>query len=151
MSTFNATMYGPPGRLYVYFTYGNHWMMNAVTGGDGEPSAVLLRAVEPTEGMAEMAARRGRSASRDLCSGPGKLTQALGVGPEFDGTDLVRGGDVWIEAGAAVDPGAIAAGVRVGVSAGLDRNWRFIERGNAFVSKGRPGPPHRSPPRSSRS
>ena len=70
-------MFGPPGRLYVYFTYGHHWMMNVVTRPAGEGSAVLLRAVEPLEGLAAMAAARGRTAAHDLCSGPGKLAQAL--------------------------------------------------------------------------
>jgi DNA-3-methyladenine glycosylase len=141
MSERNATMFGPPGRLYVYFTYGNHWMMNAVCMPADVPSAVLLRAVRPVEGLEEMARRRGRDRDVDLTSGPGKLCQALGVERAQDGEDLVRGSTVWIEAGSPVEPAGIAAGIRVGVSVGLDREWRFRVAGDPFVSKGRPGPP----------
>ncbi len=84
-------MFGPPGRLYVYFTYGNHWMMNVVTRRDGDPSAVLLRAARPVEGLAEMARRRGRERDIELGSGPGKLCQAMDVDRGLDGEDLVRG------------------------------------------------------------
>jgi DNA-3-methyladenine glycosylase len=142
-TAFNDRMFGPAGRLYVYFTYGNHWMMNAVTEGEGVPSAVLLRAVEPLEGLDAMAQRRGRTRVTDLCSGPGKLCQALGVTREDDGADLVRGANVWIEAGSPVAPDDIATGIRVGVSVGLEREWRFRVRDDPFVSRGRPGPPSR--------
>ena len=137
----NATMFGGPGHLYVYFTYGHHWMMNAVCMPADVPSAVLLRAVRPIEGLQEMARRRGRDRDVDLASGPGKLCQALGVDRAQDGEDLVRGATVWIEAGSPVEPLQIAAGIRVGVSVGLDRDWRFRVAGDPFVSKGRPGPP----------
>ncbi len=143
MSARNATMFGPPGRLYVYFTYGNHWMMNVVTRGAGEPSAVLLRAARPVEGRAEMARRRGREREVDLCSGPGKLCQAFGVDRHHDGEDLVRGHAIWIEAGTPVAPGGVDAGIRVGISSGLEHEWRFLVRGDPFVSRGRPGPAHR--------
>ncbi len=137
----NATMFEGPGHLYVYFTYGHHWMMNAVCMPADVPSAVLLRAVRPIEGLEEMARRRGRDRDVDLASGPGKLCQALGVDRAQDGEDLVRGTTVWIEAGSPVEPIDIAAGIRVGVSVGLDREWRFRVAGDPFVSKGRPGPP----------
>ncbi|MGZ8594307.1 MAG: DNA-3-methyladenine glycosylase [Actinomycetota bacterium] len=137
----NASMFGPPGRLYVYYTYGHHWMMNVVTRPEGEGSAVLLRALEPLEGLAVMAAARGRSAPRDLCSGPGKLAQALSVDRAQDGEDLVGGGVVWLEAGAPVPPDRIRAGGRVGVSVGVEPHWRFVVAGDPFVSKGRVGPP----------
>jgi DNA-3-methyladenine glycosylase len=137
----NATMFGPPGRLYVYFTYGNHWMMNVVTRAAGEPSAVLLRAAEPLEGLDEMAERRGRTRAVDLCSGPGKLCQAFGVDRSHDGEDLVRGSVAWLEVGEPAAPSAVAAGVRVGITAGLEQDWRFFLAGDAFVSRGRPGPP----------
>jgi DNA-3-methyladenine glycosylase len=143
MSARNATMFGPPGRLYVYFTYGNHWMMNVVTRPAGEPSAVLLRAARPLEGMPEMARRRGRIREVDLCSGPGKLCQAFGIDRQQDGEDLVRGGAVWLEAGIPRPSADVAAGIRVGISAGLDRHWRFWVRGDPFVSAGRPGAPAR--------
>jgi DNA-3-methyladenine glycosylase len=141
---FNATMFGPPGRLYVYFTYGHHWMMNAITRPEGEPSAVLLRAIEPLEGVAAMRGHRGRTDLRDLCSGPGKLTQALAVDRTHDGEDLVRGNVVWVEAGDPVPADRIAAGGRVGVSVGVEPAWRFVVAGDPFVSRGRVGPP---PPR----
>jgi DNA-3-methyladenine glycosylase len=137
-------MFGPPGRLYVYFTYGHHWMMNAVTGRVDEGTAVLLRAVEPLRGLSVMAEHRGRSDPRDLASGPGKLAQAFGVTGEQNGEDLVRGGSVWIERADPLPRRRIATGPRVGVSVGVDDPWRFWEAGSPFVSKGRPGPP---PPR----
>ena len=143
MSARNATMFGPPGRLYVYFTYGNHWMMNVVTRPAGEPSAVLLRAARPLEGAPEMARRRGRTREVDLCSGPGKLCQAFGIDRDQDGEDLVGGRVVWLEAGTPRPAADVVAGVRVGISAGLDREWRFRVGGDPFVSGGRPGPPVR--------
>jgi DNA-3-methyladenine glycosylase len=142
----NATMFGPAGRLYVYFTYGMHFCMNAVARGPGEGSAVLLRAGEPLEGLEGMRERRGREPARELCSGPARLTQALAVGRELDGADLVSGEVMWIERSARVD--AVGAGPRVGVHE-LARAWRFWLEGNPFVSRGRPGPPtaRATPPR----
>ena len=142
-TAFNDRMFVPPGRLFVYFTYGNHWMMNAVTGPADVASAVLFRAVEPLEGIEEMARRRGRSKPLDLCSGPGKLCQALGVDRGDDGADLVRGSSVWIEHGAPVPADDVVRGIRVGVSVGYDVPWRFSVRDDPFVSRGRPGPPSR--------
>ena len=89
----NAVMFGTPGHLYVYFTYGMHHCMNAVTGPTDVGMAVLIRAAEPIEGVAEMRALRGREPMRDLCSGPAKLCQAFGVDRALNGTDLVRGPD----------------------------------------------------------
>jgi DNA-3-methyladenine glycosylase len=149
-SAFNDTMFGPPGHLYVYFTYGHHWMMNAVTRRRGEPSAVLLRAVEPIDGREVMVHHRGRPGVLDLCSGPGKLTQALGVDRRLDGADLVRGSPVWVETGEPVAISDTVTGIRVGVSEGVEREWRFSERDSPFVSKGRPGPPNRSQRRPSK-
>ncbi len=137
----NRTMFGPPGHLYVYFTYGHHWMMNVVTRAQGHGSAVLLRALEPLEGLETMAAARGRSAPRDLCSGPGKLAQALAVNRDQDGEDLVRGHVVWLEAGAPPSSSYVATGGRIGVSVGAEPQWRFWERDSEWISPGRPGPP----------
>ena len=134
----NAVMFGPAGHLYVYFTYGMHHCMNAVAGRDGEGAAVLLRAAEPLEGMDAMAARRGRDRLRDLCSGPGRLAQALAVDRRDDGLDLVADPDLWVEVGPR--PGTIATGNRVGVYE-TERSWRFWLEGDPFVSRGRPGPP----------
>ncbi len=136
----NAVMFGPPGHLYVYFTYGMHFCMNAVTRQGGEGSAVLLRAGEPLHGVEEMARRRGRDRLRDLCSGPARFTQALGIDREDDGADLVAGDSIWIERGRAPDPAAVASGIRVGVH-DRSRAWRFWIDGDPFVSVGRAGPP----------
>jgi DNA-3-methyladenine glycosylase len=151
LTNFNRTMFGPPGRLYVYFTYGHHWMMNVVVRPQGEASAVLLRAVEPLEGIESMGARRGRDGPRELCSGPGKLTQAFGVNREHDGEDLAHGGRVWLEAGEPLEASMVVAGPRIGVSVGIEEPWRFTESESPWISKGRPGPPsrpRRKPPRS---
>jgi DNA-3-methyladenine glycosylase len=140
MTARNRTMFGPAGHLYVYFTYGNHWMLNVVTRRAGEPSAVLLRALEPLEGLDAMRAARHRNDLPGLCSGPGKLAQALSVDQTSDGVDLVGGADLWLEAGRPLDAHGVQVGPRVGLSVGVDEPWRFRERGSPFVSKGRPGP-----------
>jgi DNA-3-methyladenine glycosylase len=134
-------MFGRPGRLYVYFTYGMHFCMNAVTGRDGEGSAVLLRSAEPIEGLAGMSARRGTQDPRQLCSGPARLCEALGVDRDHNGADLVRGEELRIEPGAVVPDDLVEIGPRVGIRAGIDQPWRFSVRGSRFVSRGRPGPP----------
>jgi DNA-3-methyladenine glycosylase len=134
----NAVMFGPPGHLYVYFTYGMHHCMNVVTGSTEEGSAVLLRAAEPLEGQEEMVVRRGREGPLDLCSGPGRLAQALAVDRRDDGIDLVAGDGLWLEAASRVEP--VAVGNRVGVHE-TDRRWRYWLDGSPFVSRGRPGPP----------
>jgi DNA-3-methyladenine glycosylase len=139
----NLSMFGEPGHLYTYFTYGHHWMANVVTRGPGEGSAVLLRALEPLEGLEEMAARRGRSEPRDLCSGPGKLAKALGLDRSHDWADLVRGRVVWLEAGEPLAPGRIMRGPRVGVSVGMEQPWRFSEADSPWVSRWRGAPARR--------
>jgi DNA-3-methyladenine glycosylase len=141
MTARNATMFGPAGHLYVYFSYGNHWMMNVVTRGTGEGSAVLLRAIEPEAGLDAMARARGRDRPLDLCSGPGKLAQAFSVDRSQDGVDLVIGHEVWIERGAPIPDTLVATSARVGVRVGSERPWRFFVAGDRFVSPGRPGPP----------
>jgi DNA-3-methyladenine glycosylase len=141
MTPRNAAMFGPPGHLYVYFTYGMHFCMNAVTGRVGEGSAVLLRAGEPVEGVEGIRARRGRDPILELCSGPGRLTQALDVGRPEDAADLVNGDRVWVERGSR--PEGVGTGIRVGVRE-TTRSWRYWLEGNAFVSRGRPGPPTRA-------
>jgi DNA-3-methyladenine glycosylase len=135
----NAAMFGEPGHLYVYFTYGMHFCMNAVTGRAGEGMAVLLRAAEPIDGLDEMRRRRRRSRERELCSGPAKLCEAFGVDRSLDGTDLVRGPEIWITSGAPVSPSRIVAGPRVGIRVGLEHPWRFSVGGDPFVSPGRGG------------
>jgi DNA-3-methyladenine glycosylase len=132
-------MFGAPGRLYVYFTYGMHFCSNVVTGPDGYGSAVLLRAAEPLDGFETMAANRGTD--RLLCSGPARLTQALAIGRDDNGADLVKDPGLFLLAGSPVAPRAVARSTRVGVNVGVERRWRFFERGSAFVSPGRPSVP----------
>ena len=133
----NAAMFGPAGHLYVYFTYGMHFCMNAVCGRVGEGAAVLLRAGEPLEGVEGMRARRRREQALELCSGPGRFTQAFGVTRSEDGADLVDGGSLWVERASRSE--AIRTGIRVGVRE-TTRSWRYWLEGNSFVSRGRPGP-----------
>jgi DNA-3-methyladenine glycosylase len=139
-------MFGPPGRLYVYFTYGQHFCSNVVTGADGIGSAVLLRAAEPLEGLEVMEANRRINDVRLLCAGPGRLTQAFGIARADNGTDLVRDPSLNLLSGAALAPRAIATSTRVGVNVGGERPWRFFERGSAFVSPGRPWTAERTAP-----
>jgi DNA-3-methyladenine glycosylase len=128
-------MFGPPGHLYVYFSYGSHWCMNVVTGRTGEGSAVLLRAAEPLVGLEWMRAARGVEPIRDLCSGPGKLTQALGVTNMQNDLDLVSGVGLYLAAGQPVAAAGIGVGSRVGISVATEQPWRFYERGSPFVSR----------------
>ncbi len=108
----NAIMFGPPGHAYVYFPYGNHWMLNAVTEREGFPAAVLLRAIEPVEGIETMLQRRNGGDTL----GPGKLTQALGIDGSMNGADLcTQDSGLWIEAGIPVADNDIIAGPRVGL------------------------------------
>ena len=134
----NAVMFGPPGRLYVYFTYGMHFMGNVVTGAPGEGSAVLLRAAEPLDGLEVMGARRGTTAPKLMCSGPGRLAQAFGLDRSDGGVDLVNDRELYLTSGEPVPLGRVARTTRVGVSAGADRRWRFLVRDDAFRSPGRP-------------
>ncbi|MEO7836243.1 MAG: DNA-3-methyladenine glycosylase [Acidimicrobiales bacterium] len=135
----NATMFGPPGRLYVYLSYGIHWCANAVCGEEGEAGAVLVRALAPVDGLEEMrAARPAARRDRDLCSGPGKLCAALGLSRQHDGADLVSGeGGVVITDVGADPPAEAARGVRVGVGAGAEALWRWWVPDDPNVS--RPG------------
>ena len=136
-------MFGRPGHLYVYFTYGMHHCLNVVTGSDGEGSAVLLRAAEPLEGVQEMARRRGTDDPRALCSGPGRLCQALRIAREENGLDVVRGHELWLLEGTPVSPPEIDVGSRVGITRGIERPWRFSVQGDRFVSRVRGGGPVR--------
>lgn len=134
----NAVMFGPPGHLYVYFTYGRHFCANVVTASAGVGSAVLLRAAEPLEGLEVMAANRGLGAPRLLCSGPGRLAQALGLDRLDDGADLVLGPRLQIRAGRPIAADRIARSARVGLRVGTRERWRYFERDSPFVSPGRP-------------
>ena len=127
-----AVMFGPPGHLYVYFSYGMHWAANVICGPDGTASGTLLRAGEVVEGVEVARSRRGRSSDRDLARGPGRLTQALGITGEQKGAYLLAGGPLRLEPGEARE--AIETGPRVGVSLEADRPWRFWVAGSRFVS-----------------
>ena len=137
-------MFGPGGHLYVYFTYGQHFCCNVVTAVDGRGSAVLLRAAEPLEGLEVMAANRRHDDVRLLCSGPARLTQALGIARADNGTDLVRDASLFLLTGTPLEAARIARSTRVGITEGGERPWRFFERGSAFVSPGRPWVPERA-------
>lgn len=127
----NRVMFGPPAHLYVYRSYGIHWCMNFVSGAPGEGSAVLIRAIEPTHGLEIMAERRGLADPRALCSGPGKLCQALAVTREHDGLALDRA-----PFGLRPGPAAgVATGPRIGITKAADVPWRFGEAGSRFLSR----------------
>jgi DNA-3-methyladenine glycosylase len=129
----NASMYGPPGRLYVYFTYGMHWCVNVVTAREGYPAAVLLRAAEPLAGLDAMRRRRAGRPDAELLAGPARLAQALGISGALDGHHL-GSAPLWIADGAAVPPSRCVRTVRVGVVRGAERRLRWYERGNLHVS-----------------
>ena len=129
----NAVMFGPPGHLYLYFTYGMHWAGNVSCGPDGVASGVLMRAGEVIDGVEVARSRRGRARDRDLARGPGRLTQALGLHPQHKGCDLFGDGPVRLEPPAQVAE-MIMVGPRVGVSVEADRPWRFWIGGSTFVS-----------------
>ena len=134
----NEVLFGPPGHAYVYLSYGIHSLLNAVAEPDGEAAAVLIRALEPTIGVEQMRRRRGRERIEDLCSGPGKLTEAIGVGLADNGARLdappfavVDREDEWVDVQVAVGP-------RIGITKAVENPWRFCAAGNRCVS--RPGP-----------
>jgi DNA-3-methyladenine glycosylase len=139
----NASMWGEAGHAYVYFVYGMHHCMNVVAEGPGRPAAVLLRALEPVEGLERMRRLRlgaraaARLADTDLCSGPAKLAQALELDRSLDGADLVAGEHLFIERGRRIAPTRIVAAARIGVAYAGDwavRPLRFYIAGNAHVS-----------------
>jgi DNA-3-methyladenine glycosylase len=130
-----VVMYGPPGHAYVYFTYGMHWCLNCVTGAEGYPAAVLIRAIYPSEGLDRIAVHRHPRSQQDWTNGPGKLTKALAIDNQFNGLDLCDpGGDLWIEAGHWVPDGEVIIGPRVGINRVVEPwrsiPWRFLTQDN---------------------
>jgi DNA-3-methyladenine glycosylase len=136
MTKRNRVMFGPPGGLYVYFTYGMHWCANAVCG-DHDGYAVLLRALAPVEGLDAMrAARPAARRERDLCSGPAKLCQAFGLDGDHDGADLVTGDrDVRIVDDGVAPPCDPVQTTRIGLSTGIEHPWRWYVAGDPNVSR----------------
>ncbi|MBI5171196.1 MAG: DNA-3-methyladenine glycosylase [Candidatus Eisenbacteria bacterium] len=135
----NAVMFGEPGHAYVYFTYGMHHCLNLVCESAGRPAAVLVRALEPLEGIDVMRVRRGLHDVRRLARGPGCVARALGLTREHDGADL-RGGPVFVsDAPPGERGGAVARGPRIGIRRGLEHAWRFWFAADPFVSATREG------------
>lgn len=133
------TMYAKGGTVYVFFVYGMHHQFNVVTGAEGTPTAVLVRAVEPEEGIELMRERRAVPKERELTSGPGKLCKALGIDRSFDREDLTTSTRVWLEdTGARPRPEEIDAGPRIGIAYAEEyalKPWRFWVKSNMFVSR----------------
>lgn len=137
MTARNEVLFGPPGRAYVYLSYGIHSLLNAVAEPEGDAAAVLIRAIEPTADLDGMRTRRGDRPDLDLCSGPGKLTEALGIGLDANGADLAR------EPFLLLPPqpgwsGEVVTGPRIGITKAVERPWRFSLAGSPFVSRPRP-------------
>jgi DNA-3-methyladenine glycosylase len=137
----NAMMFGPPGRLYVYRSYGIHWCANAVCGPEGVGEAVLIRALAPVAGVEAMRAARDLGqrhpvADRDLCRGPGRLCQALGITAAHNGADLVSGDKgVTIAGDGVAPPSTPGVSMRVGLTKGAEHPWRFFVAGDRYVSR----------------
>jgi DNA-3-methyladenine glycosylase len=132
----NEAMFGPPGRAYVYRSYGIHWCLNFVCRENGHGAGVLIRAIEPLYGVDIMRARRGLHDERLLCSGPGRVGEALGITRELNGSRLDQAP---FKVLAAVEAGVIARGPRIGITKAMEVHWRFGLEGSRFLS--RPFPP----------
>ncbi len=128
----NAVMFGPPGFVYVYRSYGIHWCVNFVCEPAGSASAVLIRALEPTQGLATMRRRRGLADARLLCSGPGRLTEALGITDAHNG---LRSTALPFALAARAETVDIAIGPRIGLTKAVDKPWRYGLAGSRFLSK----------------
>ena len=132
-------LFGEPGLAYVYRSYGIHACLNAVCEPEGVGAAVLIRALEPLEGLDLMRSRRGLERPEDLCSGPGKLTQALGIWLDLNGCSLQRGPIELLEPAPGARPVRLAVGHRIGITRAMELPWRFCDAGSRHVS--RPWPP----------
>jgi DNA-3-methyladenine glycosylase len=134
-TTRNEVLFGPPGHAYVYLSYGIHNLLNFVTEPDGTASAVLIRALEPTDGIDLMGERRGRDEIEQLCSGPGKLSEALGVNLSLNGADLLAPPFELSEPDQAWGPGEIVTSERIGITKAAELPWRYCAAGSRFVSR----------------
>ncbi|MBS3791463.1 MAG: DNA-3-methyladenine glycosylase [Candidatus Bipolaricaulota bacterium] len=128
-------MWEKPGIAYVYLIYGVHLMFNVVTESSGKPGAVLIRALEPLEGLDMLESNRGGAGTGDLTDGPGKLTQAFGIGQEKNGVDLVESDELWISMGKSREGNRVESSGRIGVSRGKEEQLRFYLVDNGFVSR----------------
>ncbi len=126
-------MWGEPGTAYVYFTYGNHYCVNVVTEPEGTAGAILLRALEPVEGLDLMRANRAVTEDRFLLSGPGRLTQAMGIGAHHNGVDLTQR-PLYLASGRK-DPLPVKTSPRIGIRVATSRPWRFYIAESAFLSR----------------
>ncbi len=129
----SAIMFGEAGHVYVFFSYGNHWCLNFTTEKEGQPGAVLVRSLEPVEGIEQMVENRQVSKVGRLTNGPGKLTNALAIDGAFNGEDLIKSKRIYVlgrEEGVR-----IKASARIGISKGREHEWRYFVEGNPFVSK----------------
>jgi DNA-3-methyladenine glycosylase len=129
----SAIMFGEAGHVYVFFSYGNHWCLNFTTEEKGEPGAVLIRALEPVEGVGQMVKNRRVSELARLTNGPGKLTKALAIDGAFNGEDLINSKRLY--ALGREKPVRVRASTRIGISKGREQQWRYFVEGNPFVSK----------------
>ena len=146
----NAAMFGPPGRAYVYRSYGMHWCLNLVCGPEGAGAAVLVRALQPTHGLAAMRARRGLQDERLLCAGPGRLAQALGIDARVNHRALQAPPFALLAPPAGQAPPALVAGPRIGITKAADVPWRFGEAGSRYLSRPFPAPVPALAPRAAR-
>lgn len=133
----NGVMFGPPGRAYIYLSYGMHWCLNVTAGAEGHGAAVLIRALSPTHGIERMRERRGSIADRLLCAGPGRLAQALGITRALNDHAL---DEAPFDLAPAERPPEVMSGPRIGISKAIDLPWRFGLAGSAFLSRPFPRP-----------
>jgi DNA-3-methyladenine glycosylase len=131
----NKVLFGPPGHAYVYLSYGIHSLLNAVAEADGQAAAVLIRALEPAVGIEAMRDRRGRRPDEELCSGPGKLTEALGVTLADNGASLSAPPFAILRREGAWRRVEVTTGPRIGITKAVENPWRFCAAGNRFVSR----------------
>ena len=136
-------LFGPPGRAYVYRSYGVHALLNAVSESEGVGAAALIRALEPVDGVDLMRERRGLDPIRELCSGPGKLTQALGIGLDLNGTSLLDGPIEVLPPPAEAAAPRVVTGTRIGINKAVELPWRFCDASSRCVSRPWPEPMRR--------